>query len=93
MLVAPGLRRHAAPPVHQLSRARPEGPPPGVGHVPHVVEAEELSVPGFSCHIRATSKAEQGATEQSNAEQRMCPELHVCQFAQVTALAQVDFPS
>jgi len=27
------------------------------------------------------------------AEQRMCPDLHVYQLAQVTALAQVDFPS
>jgi hypothetical protein len=46
-----------------------------------------------SCHIRATSKAEQGVAELPSAEQRMRPDLHVWQFAQVTAFAQVDFPS
>ena len=45
-----------------------------------------------SCHIRATPKAEQGATELPSAEQRKCLHLQVCQFAQVMALAQVDFP-
>ena len=57
-----------------------------------VVAVEEPSDPGFvphPCHI-------EGGTGRNSAQRRsveIAADLHVCQFAQVTALVPIDFPS
>ncbi len=65
----------------------------GEAAVPRQARIRPAEPWAVSCHIRATSKAEQGATRRSSVELHMAPDLHVCRFAQVTGLAQVDFPS